>query len=250
VTAAPHQCWACHRTAQLGTPAEATAVEPHLCPRCDHSYAVSLAGGPADFRGVDSPAFEEREAPAPSPAFEEREAPAPSPDPERLPLPDDARFDVEVVDVALPWELGYEPDPAALGLGVLLALAAHLALALYGARARVMTEDGASWQAYLADAESGALLTGHPSPVATSPERAAARLVEYLEDRRAHATGEVMSLAEAFPPLAPPRRAILPAAVTLTADDVLVDAATREVLLPGLCDEASAEPELRRAEAA
>ena len=57
------RCQCCDRTAMHGTPDAARAVDPDNCPRCDHFYAVSLAGGPLDFRGVDSPVYV---APAPT----------------------------------------------------------------------------------------------------------------------------------------------------------------------------------------
>ena len=60
------RCQCCDRTAMFGTPAAATAVDRDNCPRCDHFYAVALAGGPLDFRGVDSPVFVAAQAEEPA----------------------------------------------------------------------------------------------------------------------------------------------------------------------------------------
>ena len=71
--ARPCRCWSCERTAQVGTPAESTAIEPRLCPRCDHYYGNSLTGAVDSFRGVDSEVYV---APDALPAVVEFEAPA------------------------------------------------------------------------------------------------------------------------------------------------------------------------------
>lgn len=155
-------------------------------------------------------------------------------------------------------------------LALLLATATALCAARWGAAAALLTLDASAWTCGCVDPDApGALLPELPSRQGPTPEGAARALLDHLhelnladalgpepspvpgDDPRFDADGRpARSLADAFPPLAPPRRAILPAAVTLTAEGDLVDAATREVLLPGLCDEAAAEPELRRAEVA
>lgn len=46
----------------LGTPAAADAIDPRNCPRCDHGYAIALAGAyrlTEHFRGTDSPVWVE-----------------------------------------------------------------------------------------------------------------------------------------------------------------------------------------------
>ena len=158
---------------------------------------------------------------------------------------------------------------AAPPLALLLATATALCAARWGAAAALLTLDASAWTCGCVDPDApGALLPELPSRQGPTPEGAARALLDHLhelnladalrepspvpgDDPRFDADGRpVRSLADAFPPLAPPRRVMLPAAVTLTTEDVLVDAATREVLLPARCDDAAAESELRRAEVA
>lgn len=185
---APAPCWACHRTAQLGTPAEAAAVEPHLCPRCDHAYALSLTGGDAathPFRGEDSPTWT-----------------APSPEPS--PAADVAEL-AEVPVAWLPWESGYEPELPTLE--ELLALATTLALARWGVTARLLTDDGLAWQVVCVDPVTGASLADHPAETRRDMHAAAQGFVDMLHELNLRDAG-APSLADAFPPLrlAPPVR--------------------------------------------
>lgn len=158
--AAPHQCWCCSRTATLGTPAAADAIDPHLCPRCDHSYMHALAGGTSAFRGVDSP---EWVAPAPTPA-----APAPVPAP--APAPSAPRRPAA-------------PTPAPLPLPQLLATCTALALARFGAWAKLGTLDAFTWQVVCVDpCDPGSVLVDHPSAVGETPERAALAFCDALHE--------------------------------------------------------------------
>ena len=73
--ASPRQCQCCERTALWGTAGHDAAVDPRNCPRCDHSYAVALAGGNPWFdRANDSEFFV---APSTLPAVVEFAAPSP-----------------------------------------------------------------------------------------------------------------------------------------------------------------------------
>lgn len=75
VPASPRRCQCCERTAMLGTPAAADAIDPRNCPRCDHSYAVALAGGNPYFdRANDSELYV---APSALPAVVEFAPPSP-----------------------------------------------------------------------------------------------------------------------------------------------------------------------------
>ena len=71
----PRRCQCCKRTALWGTAGHEAAVDPNNCPRCDHYYAVALAGGSAYFdRANDSELFV---APSPLPAVVEFAPPSP-----------------------------------------------------------------------------------------------------------------------------------------------------------------------------
>ena len=199
MTAAPHQCWCCSRTATFGTPAAADAVHPHLCPRCDHDYMHALAGGSSPFRGVDTPEWV-----APSPA--------PAPLPEPSPVPGDAPFDAarapissaeltEVPVVWLPCEAGYEPE-APTSLDALLALATFLTMARWGVTARVGTDDGRTWQCVCRDPSTGATLDDHPSATGRTPEEAAQGLVDHVNELNLRDAG-APSIARAYPPPVP-----------------------------------------------
>ncbi len=73
--ASPRQCQCCERTALWGTAGHDAAVDPRNCPRCDHSYAVALAGGNPWFdRANDSEFFV---APSTLPAVVEFAPPSP-----------------------------------------------------------------------------------------------------------------------------------------------------------------------------
>ena len=73
--ASPRQCQCCERTALWGTAGHEAAVDPRNCPRCDHGYAVALAGGNPWFdRANDSEFFV---APSTLPAVVEFAAPSP-----------------------------------------------------------------------------------------------------------------------------------------------------------------------------
>lgn len=50
----PRRCQCCGRTAMLGTPEAADAIDARNCPRCDHYEGNALTGSVYEFRGVDS----------------------------------------------------------------------------------------------------------------------------------------------------------------------------------------------------
>lgn len=73
--ASPRQCQFCGRTALWGTAGHDAAVDPRNCPRCDHRYAVALAGGNPHFdRANDSELYV---APSALPAVVEFAPPSP-----------------------------------------------------------------------------------------------------------------------------------------------------------------------------
>ncbi len=131
---ATRRCQCCERTAMLGTPAAADAIDAHNCPRCDHSYMHAIAGGTSAFRGVDSPVFVAPAEPAvilpPAPLH-----PAPRPRPPHAvtglwpPAPRDPRPEVtprqidedDDEDSLASWQRtarGVHGEPLAQGYGV------------------------------------------------------------------------------------------------------------------------------------